>query len=154
MFDAPVDAWYLWLGVAAASLTALGAAVGLPSAPPPDAAAAAGTVDSVAASPYAAIAEHPLAADELRLGPRSIALRGDGGVARARFAYGPVVPVRDGPLGVVLDGRPPREAFQSREAFERAVEGARDRDPVWRPAPDSLQVRRISWGEEGVTLVG
>lgn len=154
MFDVPVDAWYLWLGVAAASLAVLGSALGLPTAPPPDAAAVADTVDSVAASPYAGVGEHPIDADEMRLDARTVALGTDGGVARARFAYGPVVPVREGPLRAVLVGATPERAFASPAAFERAVVAARERDPAWRPAPDRLLVRRVSWGGVDVTLVG
>nr|WP_225333604.1 hypothetical protein [Halomicrobium urmianum] len=51
MFDVPVDAWYVWLGVAAASVTALGTVAALPSGTPPDAAAAADAIDRVAAGP-------------------------------------------------------------------------------------------------------
>lgn len=157
MFDVPVDVWYLWVGAAAASLALLGTAVGLPTAPPPDAAAVADTVDSVAASPYSAVGEHPLTADSIRLGPRTVALGagGAGGAtARARFAYGPVVPVRDGPLRPVLTGTSPAREFETSAAFGRAVAAARDRDPAWRPAPDQLLVRHVTWGGIDVTLVG
>ena len=40
MFEAPLDAWYVWLGLAAVSATAVGVVAGLPAAPPPDAAGA------------------------------------------------------------------------------------------------------------------
>lgn len=154
MFDVPVDAWYLWLGAATASLALLGSALALPTTPAPDAASVADTVDSVAASPYAAVGEHPLTADEIKLTGRTVALGTDGATGRARFAYGPVVPVRNGPLRTVLVGTPPQRAFESPETFGRAVESARDRDPAWRPAPDRLLVRRVTWGGVDVTLVG
>lgn len=154
MFDVPVDAWYLWIGVGTASLVVLGSALGLPARPPPDAAAAAATVDSVAASPYAAVAEHPLSAREIRLRPDGIGLRTDGGAAHARFAYGPVVPVRAGPLRAVLVGTPPDRRFESPGEFERAIGTAREREPTWEPAPDRLLVRRVTWGGVDGTLVG
>lgn len=154
MFDVPVDAWYLWLGAAMASLALLGSALGLPTTPAPDAAAVADTVDTVAASPYAAVSEHPLTADEIKLTVRTVALGADGATGRARFAYGPVVPVRNGPLRSVLVGTPPERTFESPTAFGRAVETARGRDPAWRPAPDRLLVRRVTWGGVDVTLVG
>ena len=39
MFDAPVDAWYVWVGLAVASLALFGTAGSLPSTAPPDAVA-------------------------------------------------------------------------------------------------------------------
>ena len=156
MFGPPIDSWYVWVGLAAVSAALVGVAAELPTTTPPDAAAAATTVDGVAASPYAAVGEHPLRADAVRLSARRIALRRDGTTARAGFAFGPVVPVPpgDGPFRRVLDGGSPAEQFDSRAAFEAATERARGRDPDWRPAPDRLTVRRVSWGGVDATLVG
>ena len=156
MFGLPIDSWYVWVGLAAVSAALVGVAVELPTARPPDAAAVAATVDGVAASPYDAVGEHPLRADDVRLSARRIALRRDGTTARAEFAFGPVVPVPpgDGPLRGVLYGSSPAERFGSRAAFEVAVERARTRDPDWRPAPDRLTVRRVSWRGVDATLVG
>lgn len=156
MFGLPIDSWYVWVGLAAVSAALVGVAVELPTTRPPDAAAVAATVDGVAASPYDAVGEHPLRADDVRLSARRIALRRDGTTARAEFAFGPVVPVSpgDGPLRGVLYGSSPAERFDSRARFEAAVERARERDPDWRPAPDRLTVRRVSWGDVHATLVG
>jgi len=156
MLGLPVESWYLWVGLAAVGAALVGIAVELPRTNPPDAAAVAATVDGVAASPYDAVGEHPLRADAVRLSARRVALRRDGTTARAEFSFGPVVPVPpgDGPLRRVLDGGTPVGAFDSPAAFEAAVERTRERDPSWRPAPDRLTVRRVSWRGVDATLVG
>ncbi|WP_433627954.1 DUF7283 family protein [Halomicrococcus sp. NG-SE-24] len=154
MLDAPVDAWYVWIGVAAASAAAFGVAASFPTAPPPDAAGVASTVDSVADCEYAATAEHPLSADEIRIGAHRLGLRGDGGTAHATFAYGPVAPVAAGTgLDAVAHGASPETAFDSPAVFRTAVRDARDRRPEWRPAADRLLVRCVSWEGFDATLV-
>jgi hypothetical protein len=155
MFDAPVDAWYGWVGTALVSAALLGVAVDLPSRPPPDAAGLADTVDAVAASPHAATAAHPVRARRIRVGPRRVALRGPGGTSHATFSY-PVVPVPpdDGPLRRVLHGAPPDRAFGSPARLRRAAERARETDPDYRPVGDRLLVRRVTWEDTRVTLVG
>jgi hypothetical protein len=154
MFDAPVDAWYIWLGLGTVSVAVAGVAVGLPSAAAPDAAGVAERIDTVAASPYEAADTIRLDATELRLGSTRVSLRGDGGTSHATLAYGPVVPVGDGPLDRVLRGTSPSAVFDSRVEFERAVSRARAADHAWRPAPARLHVRRVSWGDVDATLVG
>jgi hypothetical protein len=154
MLDAPVDAWYVWIAVAAASVATLGVALSFPTAPPPDAAGVADTVDSVARCEYAATAEHPVAAAKIRIGPYRLGLRNDAGTAHATFATGPVVPIRDGtPLAAVVRGTSPRKAFDSSAAFRRAVERARERDATWHPADDRLLARCLSWEGVDATLV-
>lgn len=155
MFDTPLDAWYVYAGVAAVSCAALGVALGLPTAVPPDAAAVAETVDRVASTPHAARASHALEADTVRLRRGGIALRGPGGIARATFAYGPVTPVGDqSRLRRVLAGHAPNAVFETPAAFRRAVLAARERPPGWRPAGSRLVVRTLGWGGLDVTLVG
>ena len=154
MFDAPVETWYLWVGLALASTAAVGVAATLPRTPPPDAASAAETVDAVAASAYESTGVHPVAADAVRVGPYRIWLRDDGATGHATFAYGPVTPVRRGTsLRDVLRGAPPDSAFGTPAAFRRAAADARERTPEWR-APDELTVRHVSWEGVDVTLVG
>lgn len=155
MFDAPVDAWYVWLGLAVASLAVFGSASSLPTTPPPDAAGVADTVDAVAADDYETTAEHPLSASAVRVGPHRIALRNDGGTSHAEFAFGPVTPVARGSrLERVLHGTPVDVAFDDRRAFQQAVVDARTRDPAWRETDRSLVVRRVSWEGQDATLVG
>ncbi|MFB6155503.1 MAG: hypothetical protein ABEJ22_06375 [Haloferacaceae archaeon] len=155
MFDVPLDAWYTWVGLALASAVVFGTAYALPTAPPPDAGGVADTVDRVASAEYAASAERPLHAAEVRLGPSRVDLRDDGGSDAASFAFGPVTPVARGTkLRRVLDGAPPPAVFDSKRAFREALSAARERPRRWRPVDGPLTVRRLSWGDVSVTLVG
>ncbi len=155
MFGLPLDAWYVWIGLAVASTAAFGVVTVLPSAPPPDASGVARTVDSVAASDHAGVGKHPLSnADSVRIGADSVSIRGAGGTAHASFGYGPVVPVVDDPaLRGTLLGEPPDRAFKTPEAFERAVRDARTDEPRWQDT-DRLVVRRVRWEGTDVVLAG
>ena len=154
MFDTPIDAWYVWLGLSVASLAVFGVVVSLPTAPPPDAAGAAELVDRVATTTYDTTASRSLDAHAIRIGPRRIGLRNDAGTTHATLGYR-VVPVSgQTALTRVLRGSPPPATFSSPTAFERAVRTARERDPRWRPTRGVLVVRRLSWGGVDVTLVG
>lgn len=152
MFDAPLGAWYVWLGLAVASGATFTVAAAMPAASPPDASGAAQTVDETAASEHAAIGAHPLPnADEVRVGSDTLSLRGPGGTAHASLGYGPVTPAhRDDRLLAVLGGVPPDRAFESPEAFDGAVAAARPSSPTWYRT-DRLTVRRVTW--EGVDAV-
>jgi hypothetical protein len=155
MFGVPLDAWYVWIGLAIVSSAAFGVVTTLPSAAPPDAAGAARTVDGVATSEYAATGSHPLSnAETVRIGTDSISVRGAGGTDHAAFGYGPVVPAIEGSkLRMVLHGEPPSRMFASPARFERAIRRARLAEPRWRSA-ERLTVRRVQWeGVDGV-LVG
>jgi hypothetical protein len=177
--DAPLDTWHALVGVAVASVVVFGAAASLPTRPPPDAAGVADTVDRVAVADATATATHPLAAEELRLEADRVALRNDAGTARARFAFGPVVPVfgtedagtatgtapdssfgttdRDAAgarLGDVLHGGQPADVYDSPAAFRTAVASASGGNATWQPAPDALTVRHVTWEGIDVTLVG
>ncbi|MEF8775214.1 MAG: hypothetical protein V5A43_01765 [Haloarculaceae archaeon] len=154
MFDAPVDAWYVWLGLGAASLAVLATAIPLTSGTPSGAARVADAIDEVATSPYLASERVTLDADELRLGSSRIAVKTRAGVAHASLAFGPITPVDSARLEAVLRGRAVGAVFESREAFRRALRRANERLPRFRPAPDRLRVRRVSWGEVDATLVG
>jgi len=154
VFDAPIDAWYVWFGTAVAAATMLGVAGSLPTTAPPDATAAANVVDSVAAADAPTTGEAPLDASEVRLGPHRVGLRRGGSAAHASFAFGPVTPVVDGSrLQRVLYGTPPEQVFDSREAFRQALVDARTREPAWRHVGRTLVVRRVVWEGVDVTLV-
>ena len=155
MFDTPVDAWYVWIGLAVASGAALAVATAIPAAAPPDATGAANTVDRVAASQHPTVAEHPLpGAEALRVGGDILGLRGPGGTAHASIGHGPVTPAAgDDRLRRVLEGDTPERHFDSPEAFERAAIAARAAEPSWKPA-DRLTVRRVRWGDVDVVLAG
>jgi hypothetical protein len=154
MLDTPIDATYVWLGLAVASAAALGLALRLPAAPAPDAAGVADTVDSAAASPHGSTAAHPVAADAVKVRPRRLSLRSERGVARAALDFGPVTPTGDGRLDAVLHGTPPGAAFESSSGLCRAADRARDADPAWQPVEDRVLVRHVTWEGCDVTLVG
>jgi len=154
MFDVPVDTVYLWLGVAAFSVAVLGVILAVPTTAPPDATRVADAVDRVAVEPAGAQRTMQIDATEIRLGPRQISLRNEGGSATASVTHGPITPaVDDDQLELVLYGRPPNIVFESPAAFERAVEAAQTRTE-WQPAPAQVEIRRVDWGGTDVTLVG
>lgn len=155
MFEVPLDAWYVWIGLAVIASATVGVASTLPSALPPDAAGSARTVDSVAASEHAAVGKHPLSnAESVRIGADSISLRGPGGTEHAAFGYGPVTPVdRGSALASVLRGEPPKRVFDSPSAFERTTTRAQRTESHWKKT-DRLVVRRVSWEGVDVVLVG
>ncbi|WP_336134654.1 DUF7283 family protein [Natronomonas amylolytica] len=155
MFDVPVDAWYVYLGLAVVSGATVSLAGAMPAAAPPDANGAARTVDSVAASQHASVGRHPMTdADAVRVGADTLSLRGPGGTTHAGLGYGPVVFAPEGtPLGRVLRGELPETVFDSPEHFERAVDERRVADPTWHRT-ERLLVRRVVWEGTDVVLVG
>jgi hypothetical protein len=161
MLDAPLDIWYAWLGLAVAGAVTLGAATGLPTAPPPDAVSAAATVDAVSAADPPATARYRTAADRIRVTTDGVSLRSDAGSAFASFGAGSVVPVEpDGRLAGVALGDHPGHAFDAPKEFAVAVaaaqadadEGTTDGEAGW-TAGRTLYARHVSWGETNVTLV-
>lgn len=154
MFDAPLDALYVWIGLGAVSLAVAGTVLAFPTGTPAGAGAVADAVDAVAASEHDAREEVAVPAEEIRLGPRTIGLRADGRTAHAHVEYGPVTPVRGGDLRAVLEGARPADVFADPDSFAAALDRAQRRDSGWREAPDELRVRRVSWGEVNATLVG
>ena len=160
MFETHLDATYAWLGLALVSVATVGVVAALPAAPPPDADGVAHTLGSVADGEYVATAEHGLAADRMRLTPNAIELETDGGSARSTIRGPPITPVSPGGSAVdprlrrVLDGVPPRAAFEDPEAFADAAARARAEDHQWRVAPQRLTVRQVRYGGTRVTLVG
>jgi len=155
MFGVPLDAWYVWIGLAIVGSAVFGLASALPSAMPPDATGAARTVDGVAASDNAAVGKHPLSnAESVRIGSGSISVRGPGGTEHAGFGYGPIVPVVEQPaLRATLRGEPPEQAFDSAAEFERAIRDASVAEPRWQDS-DRLVVRRVRWEGTDVVLAG
>ncbi|MEF8906340.1 MAG: hypothetical protein V5A13_00635 [Haloarculaceae archaeon] len=153
MLDTTADSWYTWVGLVATSLAVGGVVAGLPTSVPPDARGVAATVDEVAASPYGEREDVSVQADAIRLGAHGLALRSDGGTAHASFALA-VTPADEGRLVAVLRGVPPGEVYRTEDAFATAIREARDEAREWRPAPDRLTVRRVTWGDVDATLVG
>lgn len=159
MFEVTADAWYVWVGVSIAAVAVFGVAAALPTAPPPDATEAAQLVDRVASSRYAVTGERSLdRSTAVRLTPRSVGLRGEAGRAHASFRYGPVTPVGDSePLGRLLEGTRAGKLFDDPSELRRAARAARTagaNEPGWKPAPDTLCARHVTWRGVDVTLVG
>ena len=153
MFDAPMDGPVLWIALGVVSCVAAGVALALPSTAAPAAARTADAIDRVTTSPYGAATTVPVQADEIRLGPTQLSLRKRGHTSHATFAAGAVVPVDDALAPVLRDGRP-QDVFESKRAFEAALDRRRAARGSWREAPDKLRVRRVTWGDVDVTLVG
>lgn len=153
MIGPPVDSAALHAGLVVAAAAFLAVAGTLPASPTPDAAGVADTVDAVAAGDAPASATHEHGADTVRLRSHGVAMRNDGGTARATFAFGPVVPVGNGALRRILNGELPRSVFADRDAFRDAVEAARERESEWVTSAE-IAVREVSWDGYRVTLVG
>jgi hypothetical protein len=155
MFDVPVDAWYVWVGLVVASVALLGVVTSFPTAPPPDAAGVAAAVDRTAGARYDATAEHPIDADAVRIRPRGVDLRNDAGTTHAAFAFDEVTPVVRGTrLHAVLFGAPAASRFTSPTELAAAAATAREREPTWRRVDGPVVVRHLTWEGTDVTLVG
>lgn len=153
MFDTNVDTAYVWVAVGAVSVAVLGVVAQLPTSAPPDAAAAAATIDEVATGPPGSVAARELHAAEWSLAGRQLGLRSAGGTVHETLLR-PVVPALNASLAAVLDGEGPSAVFDSPDAFSRATETAGTDREQWRAAPDRLTARHVAWGGIDVTLVG
>jgi hypothetical protein len=158
--DAPMDAWYVWVGVALVSVGLLAFAVGLPSQPPPDAGRAAAAIDRVAASEHDAAARLDHDGAAVRVGPERIAMRNDGGTTRATLSFGPVLPLsaldlsehQRTVLDGVLAGERPLPAHLH-DLISAAMADVETESGEWRPAVDALRARSVRVDGERVVLV-
>ncbi|EMA33731.1 DUF7283 family protein [Haloarcula japonica] len=153
MFETHVDTLYLWVGLGTVSVAVLGVVVGLPTTAPPDATAAAATIDEITTSPPGSVGHRRLVATEWAFDGREIRLRNDGGTATA-WLIRTAVPARTKQLQTVVDGERPKAVYESPDAFRRDIRRARTTDDGWRPAPDRVTVRHVAWGGTDVTIVG
>lgn len=166
-FEAPVDAWYVWLGAGIASVAMAGVVLSLPATAPPDATAAANAIDRAAGSTANATATYDHDADAFRIDGKGIELRNEGGTSYESVAFGTLTLARlggvrtddgDVALRAVLYGDDIAAHYESREAFLDDVALARQRvddaPRKWRSARGTLRVRSITVGETRVTLVG
>ena len=160
-FEAPVDAWYVWVGVAIASVTFAGIALSLPSQPPPDAAEAANTIDEIGASSYNTSATYEHDADEVKIDVKRIGMRNEGGTEWASIAFGQMTPVRahsnpEKGLDIVY-GAEPSSVFSTPSAMQSYAETARNTavksGGEWHQGDGKLRVRRVHWGGVSVTFV-
>ena len=156
--EAPADAWYVWLGVAAVSIGVAGIVVGLPSGPPPDTDGVAGTIDRVAATEHTATATTDHDATEVKIGPEQVALRNDDGVARARVSFGQMVHVRAvasehrETLRALLNGTTAVDD-RHRDLLTEIVADRNTATGDWYPAQGRLRVRSVAVGDVTVLLV-
>jgi len=153
MFDTNVDTVSVWVAVGMVSVAVLGVVAQLPTSAPPDGAATATMIDEVATSPPGSVATRELHATEWSLTERQLGLRSSGGTVHETLLQ-PVVPALTGRLVHVLDGDRPAAVFDSPGAFRRVTERAQTDREEWRPAPDRLTIKRVTWGGVDVTLVG
>lgn len=169
-FEAPVDAWYVWIGVAIVAAGLFAVVTSLPSNPPPDANEAVNTIDEVAGNPYPADARYEHDATEVRIGVQEVSLRNDAGTNRATVRYGPMTPL-DAVDGVanrsavcrILDGESPTQVVKSIDAIENGrqlrVAAATARTSVetrganWRHADGTVRVRKVFLDGEPVVFV-
>lgn len=167
--EALADAWYVWVGVAVVSVAVGAVVLGLPTGPPPDAAAAANAADRVAVSEYGTAVAYDHRAQKARIGTKQIALRNAAGTDHASVAFGALTPVNaaDGTLRSALEallaGEDPavvaaETGFESERALGDAMTELRhriDRDGTeWRRLDGPLLVRSVRIGNETAVLVG
>ncbi|RQH01291.1 DUF7283 family protein [Natrarchaeobius oligotrophus] len=153
--EAPIDAWYVWIGVSAVSIVVAGVVLGLPTGPPPDATGAINTIDRVAGSPSEASASHQHDAEELRFRDgKTLELRNEHGHTHSSLTHGSVVLVTDDErLENVALGKPFDEAFRAEldrenvdataEFVDRITDAHATADGEWHPAGDRLVVRTL-----------
>lgn len=155
MFDAPADVPPLLVALSLVSATVAGVAVAAAPDPGPRADPLAAAVDTVAAADAASAETVPVDADAVRITEHALHVRRGAETATARFAYGPVVPVReDTRLWRVLHGTPPDDVFDRPLGLRNAATAASVLPANWRTDPPELAVRRVTWRDVDVTLVG
>lgn len=172
-FEAPVDAWVVWVGVVLVGVALTGVTLTLPSQPPPDATGAANTIDRVAGSTHVASASYEHDAEAVRIDTKRLSMRNDGGVAHASVAFGSLTPVHAVENETVqevferlLDGEHPssvldddeydsltESALRETATETRARLASDDSGPDWRPADGRLRVRTVELDGTEVVLV-
>lgn len=150
MLGPPVDAWYVWLGVALVSIAVLGVVAVATPEPPSTAEAAADTIEEVAASRAPATAARPIDAERVRFDAYNLTIDGD----TATLDHGRMTPAPRGTdLRRVALGAHPLDVFDSPEAFLTAARDARSTERIVEPTGDELIVRKLTYGGNDVVLV-
>jgi hypothetical protein len=167
-WEAPVDGWYVWLGVALVSVWLAAFALGLPSQPPPDATRAANTIDRVSSSSHQAEAAYEHDAREVKIDTKQVWMRNDGGTTQESIAFGSLTPVhavenhdKREALDRIMYGQHPRAvlddySFGATALLDEAEDTRTRIDQLgaeWRPAEGVLRVRKIEIEEETLVLV-
>ncbi|MXV62783.1 hypothetical protein GS429_12045 [Natronorubrum sp. JWXQ-INN-674] len=94
-WEAPVDAWYVYLAVSLVSVAIAGVVLGFPTGAPPDANRAANTIEPVAGSTTEASATWEYDAETIVIDGTTLELANEHGISHASLNYGVVVPVND-----------------------------------------------------------
>lgn len=154
-WEAPADAWYVWLGVSIVSLAIAGVVLGLPTGPPPDAEGATNAIEETSASPYesASTLEHD--ADAIAIDGKSVTMRNEHGIARSSIRYGQVVAVNgDEGLERLVYGEDFETVFDDELEdphenaatvfMDRVADAEADNSGEWLTASDELFVRQVA----------
>lgn len=161
--EAAADGWTVFFAVSIVSIAMTGAAVSLPTAPPPDANAAANVIDRAAGTAYGSSLTYEHDADQVWVGPKRFGLKNeDGGKSYGSISFGTMAPIIVGDeyyegLEAVLYGTAWQEVFDSKLAFLEQADAAREEAHrhagEWRPATGTLRVRTVVLGDDRVTIV-
>lgn len=169
-FEAPVDAWYVWLGVTLVAAGLFGLVAALPTQPPPDADRMANAIDEVAGSSQTAEATIDHDATEIKIRSGSLAVRNEAGTERAVLRFGRLTPLaafeddsNRTVVGRLLAGDSPGDVIGDVDGLEderdlRIAAGqARDRldrdGATWRPTDGPISVRKLHIDGEEVVLI-
>lgn len=157
-FEAPMDAWFVYIGLAIVSTSMLGVAIGFTPMPPPDASAAVNTIDSAAGTSVSGVAVYDHDAEFVWMDRQQIALQNSGGSSKATVAFGEITPAyEDERLLEVLYGTPIEDEFESSSEFLGTVEAAKQASEAnsedWRPASGELRAKKVIVNGEEVVLV-
>lgn len=169
-FDAPADAWYVWLGVALASFAIVGVVLSLPSGPPPDANTPANAIDRAAGAPHDTMATYEFSGQVYGVDPNSTVLyvKNEHGTNSASLLYSNNTYVAmehggdDRLVNVthgadvdeafnVTDGDDPLDVWIDEEYDEYHAEYWQDND--WRGADGQLVVRSFEYNGTRYTFV-
>ncbi|WP_339102858.1 hypothetical protein [Haloterrigena salinisoli] len=154
-WEAPVDAWYVWLGASIVSLAIAGVVLALPTGPPPDAEGATNAIEETTASSYEAASTLDHNADTIRIDGKTVALRNEHGTSRSSLRYGQVVVVNgDERLERLVHGESFETVFESEledegtnaaAAFmDRVADADENNSGEWLTASDELTVRQVA----------
>ena len=163
-WEAPADAWYVWIAVGIISFALVGLVLAMPSGPPPDADEGANTIEGVTASSYEASASWEHDADEIKIDGNTISLRNEHGTSHSSVAYGVVVPAwGDERLENIAHGKSFEDEFEdeidewdtdaSAEFFQKVQEAHDAEAGEWKWAEDELVVRTIAVEPEEIDQV-
>lgn len=157
-FEAPMDAWIVYVGVGIVSSTMLVITFGFTGIAAPDADAAANAIDTVGDSSVSASAEYEHDATSFWVDQQQIVLKNEGGTRRATIAFGEITPAYyDERLVEVLYGSVVTEEFSSPGEFLATVNEAQqhsaDNRPDWQSAKGVVRAKKVVIGGEHVILV-